>query len=57
MRLFRLLKILQNNRSLIGKSKKCLILDFDNTLWGDIIGEIGWKNIQIGNDSALGKVI
>jgi len=42
--------------SLIGKSKKCLILDFDNTLWGGVIGEIGWKNIQIGNDSAVGQV-
>jgi|TARA_B110001452_G_scaffold109446_1_gene90818 FkbH-like protein len=42
--------------SQIGKSKKCLLLDFDNTLWGGVIGEIGWKNIQIGNDSALGQV-
>ena len=42
--------------SLIGKSKKCLILDFDNTLWGGIIGEVGWKNIQIGNDNAIGQV-
>ena len=40
----------------VGKSKKCLILDFDNTLWGGVIGEIGWKNIQIGNDNALGQV-
>ena len=34
---------------LIGKLKKCLILDLDNTLWGGIIGDDGMENIQIGN--------
>lgn len=32
-----------------GASKKCLILDLDNTLWGGIIGDDGVANIQIGN--------
>ncbi|MET3979692.1 FkbH-like protein [Mucilaginibacter sp. UYP25] len=32
-----------------GKSKKCLILDLDNTLWGGIIGDDGLENIQIGS--------
>ena len=40
----------------LGVLHKCVILDLDNTLWGGVIGEIGWKNIQIGNDSALGQV-
>lgn len=31
-------------------SKKCLVLDCDNTLWGGIIGEDGLGGIQIGND-------
>lgn len=35
--------------SLYGKSKKCLILDLDNTLWGGIIGDDGIENIQIGH--------
>lgn len=35
--------------STIGKSKKCLILDLDNTLWGGIIGDDGMENIMIGN--------
>jgi len=32
-----------------GASKKCLILDLDNTLWGGIIGDDGVENIQIGD--------
>ncbi len=37
-----------------GFSKKCLILDLDNTLWGGIIGDDGLENIQIG-DLGIGK--
>ena len=38
-----------------GKFKKCLILDLDNTLWGGIVGDDGWENIQIGHDLGIGK--
>lgn len=31
-----------------GRSKKCLILDLDNTLWGGVIGEDGLDGIQLG---------
>lgn len=36
-------------RALSGKSKKCIILDCDNTLWGGIIGEDGLSGIKLGN--------
>ena len=32
-----------------GHSKKCVILDLDNTVWGGIIGDDGIENIQIGS--------
>jgi FkbH-like protein len=35
-------------RALRGKTRKCLVLDCDNTLWGGIIGEDGMAGIQIG---------
>lgn len=35
-------------RALAGKSKKCLVLDLDNTLWGGIIGEDGIDKIKLG---------
>jgi FkbH-like protein len=40
--------------SLSGSSKKCLILDLDNTLWGGIIGDDGVEKIQIG-ELGIGK--
>jgi FkbH-like protein len=39
---------------ILGKMKKCLILDLDNTLWGGIIGDDGMENIQIG-ELGIGK--
>lgn len=36
-------------RALTGKSKKCLVLDCDNTLWGGVIGEDGLAGIKIGD--------
>lgn len=35
-------------RGLNGKSKKCLVLDCDNVLWGGILGEDGPNAIKIG---------
>jgi len=39
-----------------GKSKKVLILDCDNTLWGGIIGEDGIDGISLGENSPKGSV-
>ena len=38
-----------------GKSKKVLILDLDNTLWGGIIGEDGLSNINL-SEEGVGKI-
>lgn len=34
-----------------GLTKKCLVLDCDNTLWGGIVGEDGPTGIRLGNTS------
>ncbi|MGY5879869.1 MAG: HAD-IIIC family phosphatase [Candidatus Thorarchaeota archaeon] len=36
-------------RALKGRTKKCIVLDLDNTLWGGIIGEDGIAGIKLGN--------
>ena len=36
--------------SIIGKSKKCIVLDLDNTLWGGVAGEDGINGIALGHD-------
>jgi FkbH-like protein len=38
-----------------GLSKKCLVLDLDDTLWGGIVGEEGIEGIKLGEGSALGE--
>ena len=38
-----------------GQFKKCLILDLDNTVWGGVVGDDGWENIQIGHGLGIGK--
>jgi FkbH-like protein len=35
-------------RALAGKTRKCLVLDLDNTLWGGVLGEVGVHGIQLG---------
>ena len=41
--------------ALAGKSRKCLVLDLDNTLWGGVIGDDGLDGIELGQGSALGE--
>jgi len=41
-------------KALQGKTKKCLVLDLDNTLWGGIIGEDGMNGIALGQ-TGIGK--
>lgn len=38
-----------------GKSRKCLVLDLDNTCWGGIIGDDGVEGIRLGQGSADGE--
>lgn len=41
-------------RQALGKARKCLVLDLDNTLWGGIIGEDGLEGIRLGHEG-LGR--
>ena len=38
-----------------GLSRKCLVLDLDNTLWGGVIGDDGLSGIVLGEGSAAGE--
>jgi len=42
-------------KSVYGKSKKCLVLDLDNTLWGGIIGDDGMQNLVLGQEHPVGE--
>lgn len=41
--------------ALYGKSRKVLVLDLDNTLWGGVIGDDGIDQIQIGRETPVGE--
>ncbi|HEY9695691.1 MAG TPA: HAD-IIIC family phosphatase [Trichocoleus sp.] len=41
--------------SLEGRSKKLLILDLDNTLWGGVVGDVGWQHVLLGGNNMLGE--
>jgi FkbH-like protein len=38
-----------------GKSRRCLILDLDNTLWGGVIGDDGVDGIVVGQGDPTGE--
>jgi FkbH-like protein len=41
--------------ALRGRSRKCLVLDLDNTLWGGCIGDDGPEGIELGPGTPLGE--
>lgn len=43
-------------KALKGKSKKCLVLDCDNTLWGGIVGEDGSSGIKLDPNDYPGNI-
>lgn len=34
----------------LGKNRKAIVVDLDNTLWGGVVGEVGPLGIQLGTD-------
>lgn len=43
-------------KAVLGKNKKVLALDLDNTLWGGVVGDDGVDGIKIGKDLPGGQV-
>jgi FkbH-like protein len=41
--------------ALAGKSRRILLLDLDNTLWGGVVGETGWQGIRLGGHDHVGE--
>jgi FkbH-like protein len=42
-------------RALTGRAKKLLLVDLDETLWGGVVGDIGWQNIRLGGTDPIGE--
>lgn len=42
-------------RGINGNSRKIIILDLDETLWGGIVGDVGWENLKVGGHDHIGE--
>jgi FkbH-like protein len=40
---------------LLGYARKLIILDLDDTLWGGIVGDVGWENLVLGGHHHIGE--
>lgn len=38
-----------------GLSRKLVVVDLDDTLWGGLVGEVGWENLRLGGHDAIGE--
>ncbi len=41
--------LLRYLRGALGRAKKCIVVDLDNTLWGGLAGEDGLEGVQVGH--------
>ncbi len=42
-------------RAVVGRNKKVLVLDLDDTLWGGVVGDLGSGGIRLGQGSGEGE--
>jgi len=40
---------------LTSQTKKLVILDLDDTLWGGVVGDVGWENLRLGGHDPIGE--
>jgi FkbH-like protein len=40
---------------LTGCARKLLIVDLDDTLWGGIVGDVGWEGLRLGGHDGIGE--
>lgn len=42
-------------RGVLGYARKLVIVDLDDTLWGGIVGEVGWEHVVLGGHHHVGE--
>ncbi len=40
-----------------GHARKLIVLDLDDTLWGGIVGDLGWQNLRLGGHDMVGEAL
>jgi predicted enzyme involved in methoxymalonyl-ACP biosynthesis len=44
-------------RGLQGRARKLVILDLDETLWGGVVGDVGWQELVLGGHDSVGEAL
>ncbi len=44
-------------RAVRGEARKLLVLDLDDTVWGGVVGDVGWQNLRLGGHDAEGEAL
>ena len=44
-------------RAIHGKARKVVICDLDDTLWGGIVGDVGWESLRLGGHDPIGEAL
>ena len=42
-------------RALTGRARKPLVVDLDDTLWGGVVGDLGWESLRLGGHDPTGE--
>ncbi|MCP4004597.1 MAG: HAD-IIIC family phosphatase [bacterium] len=42
-------------RTLAGDTRKLIVLDLDDTLWGGVVGDEGWQSLTLGGHDPVGE--
>jgi FkbH-like protein len=42
-------------RGVLGMSRKLVVIDLDDTMWGGIVGDVGWESLRLGGHDATGE--
>ncbi|HET9372554.1 MAG TPA: HAD-IIIC family phosphatase, partial [Vicinamibacterales bacterium] len=38
-----------------GRTRKLVVVDLDETLWGGVVGDVGWQQLRLGGHDAFGE--
>ncbi|MBS2031481.1 MAG: HAD-IIIC family phosphatase [Deltaproteobacteria bacterium] len=44
-------------RACAGQARKLVVVDLDETLWGGIVGEVGWQGLHLGGHDPEGEAL
>jgi FkbH-like protein len=42
-------------RTINGGARKLLLVDLDDTIWGGVVGDVGWEGLRLGGHDAIGE--